>query len=370
MLTTVPMSLNFFTKQISELSKIYDVTLISSPVIELKNIAEREGVKSKGIKMKREISLQNDLISLFSLIYFFIKARPYIIHCNTPKASLIGLLAGFLTAIPKRLYYVHGLRYEGAKGRKKQILIFMEKISCFCATEIIAVSKGIQEIVQNELTTKQVKVLHNGSANGMFVEKFIEADYNVNAIKKELGIEPCDFVYCFLGRIVSDKGINELVNAFVEIYQQYPNTKLLLIGFFEEDIDPLLPNTYNLIKSHPGIIETGFQSDVKKYLSIIDILVSPSYREGFGLSILEANLMGKPVIVSKITGYSEIVNEGFNGFLVKVKSKDSLQNKMLYAYDNRIEIMSMGKRCIELVKEKYNHADVLAHAMSYYKNLQ
>ncbi|MGV0939086.1 glycosyltransferase family 4 protein [Empedobacter sp. ULE_I140] len=370
LMTTVSMSLNFFKEQINHLNQFYDVTLISSPSAELKEIAKRENVNYKGIKMNREIALFNDIKSLICLIIVFVKERPTVVHCNTPKASLLGLIAAYITRVPNRIYYIHGLRYEGVTGIKRKILITMEKISCFCANKIVAVSFGVQEIVQNDLTSKKVDVIHNGSANGMVIDDFINSQYNKSEIREELNILKSDFVYGFVGRIVGDKGINELIEAFQVLNEEYKNTKLLLIGFYEKELDPLKKETIEKIKNNQNIIELGFQKDVKKYLSIINVFVSPSYREGFGLSLLEANLMGKPVIATKITGYTEIVTQGENGFLIPIKNSEELKNKMEWSLLNSEIILKMKDQCINIVKEKYNHVDVLKYALNYYLQMK
>ncbi|MGV0995342.1 glycosyltransferase family 4 protein [Empedobacter falsenii] len=370
LITTVSMSLNFFKEQINHLNQFYDVTLISSPSNQLKEIATRENVNYKGIKMNREIALFNDIKSLINLIIFFLKEKPTVVHCNTPKASLLGLIAAYITRVPNRIYYIHGLRYEGATGIKRKILVTMEKITCFCANKIIAVSFGVQEIAQNDLTSKKVDVIHNGSANGMLIDEFINSQYNKSEIREELNILKSDFVYGFVGRIVGDKGINELIEAFQVLNEEYKNTKLLLIGFYEKELDPLKKETIEKIKNNQNIIELGFQKDVKKYLSIINVFVSPSYREGFGLSLLEANLMGKPVIATKITGYTEIVTQGENGFLIPIKNSEELKNKMEWSLLNSEIILKMKDQCINIVKEKYNHVDVLKYALNYYLQMK
>lgn len=361
------MSLNFFRDQIGVLNNFYDVTIISSSSEQLQEIAEREGVEFKGIEMKRDISLLKDLKSLFKLIYFFFKERPKVIHCNTPKASLLGLLAAYITKVPNRIYYIHGLRYEGTMGLKRKLLVAMEKLSCFCATDIIAVSFGVKEIAMRELTSKPITVIHNGSANGMFIDEFVNNEYDVFEIRKKLNINHNDFVYGFIGRVVSDKGINELISSFEKINEDIKNIKLLLVGRYENELDPLNNETKSIIENNKNIIEVGFQKDVKPFLVMMDVFVSPSYREGFGLTLLEANLMGKPVIASNITGYSEIIKEGKNGFFVNARDKISLTNKMKYVYENKKMLISMKSNCLNMIKEKYNHKEVLNEAINYYK---
>lgn len=364
LITTVPMSLSFFKGQIGKLSKDFDITLISSPDEELEQIAHSENVKYSAISMKRDISIIDDIVSLLKFLWLFIIQRPDVIHCNTPKGSLLGLITGYLTRVPVRIYYLHGLRYEGATGKKRQLLVVLEKLNCFCATHIIAVSHGIKQKVQDELTSKKVSVIHNGSANGMPVEEFLIENYDDYAIRESYGITKQDFVFGFVGRLVADKGINELVHAFNMLEQK--NIKLIMVGRYEPELDPLSQETQNIIKTNPNIIEVGFQKDVKKFLTIMDLFVSPSYREGFGLSVLEANLMKVPVLVTSITGYSEIVQEGKNGFFVDPKDTLTLFNKMKKISQSRDSLLAMKQQCYDEVASKYNHKEVLEKALEYY----
>lgn len=364
LMTTVPMSLNFFKGQINELSKEFDVTLISSPDNVLKKIAQRENVKYRTIAMKRDISLKDDISGLLKFLYLFAKERPQIIHCNTPKASLLGLTSGYLTRVPIRIYYIHGLRYEGAVGKKRQLLVNFEKLNCFFATDIVAVSHGIKQKVEQQLTKKPVRVIHNGSANGLDINEFSNHNYNAKIIREEYGISENDFVFGYVGRLVKDKGIGELVQAFNQLEQK--DIKLILVGKYEPDLDPLSQETLQIIKSNPNIIEVGFQKDVKKFLSIMDLFVSPSHREGFGVAVLEANLMKVPVLVSNITGHSEIVTQGINGFFVNPKNVQDLQEKMNHMLVAKEQLIEMKNACREEVVKKYDHNDVLKQAILFY----
>lgn len=364
LITTIPISLSFFEKQISEINKIFDVTLVSSPGSELKKIADTEKVKFKSIAMKREISLKDDISGLLKFLYLFAKERPQIIHCNTPKASLLGLTSGYLTRVPTRIYYIHGLRYEGAVGKKRQLLVNFEKLNCFFATDIVAVSHGIKQKVEQQLTKKPVRVIHHGSANGLDINEFSNHNYNAKIIREEYGISENDFVFGFVGRLVKDKGIEELVGAFNQLEQK--DIKLILVGKYEPDLDPLSQETLQIIQSNPNIIEVGFQKDVKKFLSIMDLFVSPSHREGFGVAVLEANFMKVPVLVSNITGHSEIVTQGKNGFFVKPKNVLDLQEKMNHMLVIKEQLIEMKNACREEVMKKYDHNDVLKQAILFY----
>lgn len=369
-LTTIPSSLNFFREQISILREIYNITLVSSDLPGLELISKREGVLFKAIGIKREISLFNDLKSLFKLYVFFRKEKPAIVHCNTPKASLLGLLAARLNFVPTRVYYIHGFKFHGVTGIKRKLLIIMEKIACMCATHIIAVSEGVQKIANAELTNKKVDIIHYGSPNGVFIKEYLDYSFDKHLIKQELEFNEQDFVYGFVGRLVGDKGVNELVTAFKHISFNNKNIKLLLVGKFESDLDPLLDATIKEINSNPNINYVGYQRDVKKYLSAMDVFVSPSYREGFGLSVLEASMMKLPVIVSNVTGYSEIVIENVTGFFVNPRDVNGLQQIMYNVYKDRSKLYLTGIKGRQLVMEKYDHQDVVDSAVKYYSKLQ
>lgn len=369
LITTIPFSLNFFKGQIKELNKIFDVTLISSGDPYLTTVASNEGVRARSLNMKRNISLFVDIVSLFKLIHMFFTEKPKIIHCNTPKASFLALLAGYITHVPFRIYYIHGLRFEGYTGLKRYLLIYIEKISCFCATDIIAVSFGVKQIAEQMLTRKKVTVLHNGSPNGILINEYIEYNYDKDGFRKELGILETDFVFGFVGRIVGDKGINELIDAFTRLSKIHVHVKLLLIGYYEERLDPLNKTTKSKILEDPNIIYMGFQQDVKKYLSVLDVFVSPSYREGFGLTLLEANLMGIPLIATSITGYTEIIQDGYNGFLIPSKNTLALFIKMKEMIEDKASIIGMKDNCRSAVLNKYNHENVLEKALEYYKKI-
>ncbi|MFV9472836.1 glycosyltransferase [Advenella sp. RU8] len=223
LITTIPNSLFFFKNQIKKLNQDFDVTLISSPGEKLESIAHNENVKYKSISMKRNISINNDIISFIKFFWLFLIQRPAVIHCNTPKAALLGLFSGFITRVPTRIYYIHGLRYEGEIEKKQKILIAIEKLCCFCATDIIAVSNGVKQKAKENLTNKKISIIHNGSPNGLPVQDFLVANYNKKKIYQELAISEEDFVFGFVGRLVGDKGINELVYAFNQLEQKILN---------------------------------------------------------------------------------------------------------------------------------------------------
>lgn len=368
-ITTIPLSMMFFKGQISVLKTFFDIHLVSSPGPLLDNAARNESVKMHPLQMSREIELLKDVVSFFKILKLLFRERPDVIHCNTPKASLLFLTAGFILRIPCRIYYVHGFKYHGTKGRKRSFLVLIEKITCFFATDIIAVSKGVQKELMKEITRKKIHIIGNGSINGINLSLFDATKYDKNHIRQNEGIESRDYVFGFIGRLVGDKGLNELVAAFTKLTLQYNNVKLLIIGAGEGNLDPIKATTLDQIQNNKHIVAVGFQEDVKPFISAMDLFVFPSYREGFGLSVMEANAMGVPAITSNIMGCNEIIEEGINGFLVPSKDELALYKKMEFCLNNKNLIEKMSLQCREVMQKKYEQNSVWSNSLMLYKQL-
>ena len=333
--TTVPHTLLFFKGQIQILKKLFDVTLISSPGSKLNYMQELEKVPTHGLEIKRNISLINDLKSLYHLVLLFKKTKPHVVHGNTPKGGLLSMLAAFICRVPKRIYCIHGLRYQGNTGIKGSILKAMERFTCFLASDIVTVSFGVAKTLKKDsITKKKVSVLANGSINGINSEYFAPGSINSNSLKEEIGLKKGNLVFGFVGRLVKDKGTNELIEAFVKLSEKYSHIRLLLVGGEEENLDPLLPITKKHLVNHPYIKSVGIQEDIRPYLDLMDIFTFPSYREGFGVSIMEAASMGIPAISSDTTGCNEIIQDGYNGILIPPRSTDHLKNAMELLINN------------------------------------
>lgn len=369
-ITTVPISLSFFKGQIQILKETFDIELISSAGKNLKKIAKQERVSSFALEMKREISILHDIKSLLQLISLFLKRKPYVVHGSTPKAGLLSMIAAWLTKTPVRIYYIHGLRYHGATGIKKKILMVMEKLSCFFATNVFSVSNGVKsELKANKITNKEIKVIWNGSVNGIDTKYFSTENTSNEQIKEKYAILDQDFVYGFVGRLVSDKGINELVRAFLKVNLKHKNTKLLLVGSFEDLLDPLEEKVKNEIENNPAIIYAGYQSDIRPFFKLMDLFVFPSYREGFGVSLMEAAAMGVPAISTNIIGCNEIVKNAYNGLLILPKSENDLLKSMLFLLESETTLNEMAKVCRHYVIDKYEQQELWQKTMKAYTQL-
>ena len=339
-ITTVPISFKVLLKgQLRFMaSNGFDVKGVSSEGEELKEVRENEGIVMEAINMSRKITPFQDLKSLWEMWNFLRKEKPQIVHTHTPKAGIIGMLAARLAGVPHRLHTVAGLPLMEAMGIKRKILNFVERLTYSSATRVYPNSKGLYNfILQNNFTqSNKLKIIANGSSNGINTTFFSPAqvsEIEKITLREKLNIQPDDFVFVFVGRIVSDKGINELIKAFSELQTAKNNEltgiKLLLVGGLESYLDPLNPETLAEINQNKDIISVGFQQDVRPFFAISDALAFPSYREGFPNVVMQAGAMGLPSIVSDINGCNEIIVEGKNGLIIPPKNVEKLKEKML-----------------------------------------
>jgi len=367
--TTVADSLPFFKGQIDVLKKSFDVELVSSPGIQHDEMCQMHNVQGHKLIMKRDISFISDFRSLWNLFFLFLKIKPDVVHSNTPKAGLLATIAAWIARIPNRIYYVHGLRYHGENGFKRKILMKMEVVSCFFATDVIAVSNGIKTALKTDkITNKEIKVIGNGSVNGIDIDYFNPDIISDVEVYQNHNIDKKDFIFGFIGRLVGDKGINELIKAFVKINKQF-DSKLLLIGTFEHALDPLQDETLKEIENNANILQVGFKKDVRPYLKAMDVFVFPSYREGFGIVLMEAASMGVPSISSDITGCNEIIIEGENGYLVESKNEAALYERMLYCVENKKVIKEMSTTTRSNIINKFEQQKHWAASLALYEEL-
>lgn len=370
--TTIATSLNFFKGQYQLLSEDFDITAIASHKDDLIKIGEDNGIKTHYIPMEREISLFKDFYSLICFICYFIKERPYIVHGNTPKGSLLSMIAAWITKVPVRIYMCHGLRYQGCGGFKRKLLMFMECISCRCATEVMCVSNGIKEVlIEDKITNKEPVVIWNGSVRGIDTIKFNPDNFKDNSnLKQQYNLNENDFILTFVGRIVKDKGINELVEAVNILHSKYANIKLLLIGKFENTGNPVSDITKRIIDESDFIITTGPQSNIASFLSITDLFVFPSYREGFGLSLMEAGAMGIPSLASNIPGCNEVVIDGQTGILIPSHSSQAIIDSIEKLYNNRELLNKIKSNCRNSIIERYEQNKLWQYYREFYLKLK
>ena len=331
--TTVPESLNILLRGQHKFMSTngFEVIGISSAGNALYEVSQEEEIRVIEINMSRKITPIKDFLSVYNLYKLIKKEKPIIVHSHTPKAGAVAMMAAKIANVPIRLHTVAGLPLMEAKGIKRKLLNFVEKVTYACATKVYPNSKGLYDfIVEEELISSiKMKIIANGSSNGIDTSYFDSERISENQREEfltRLNIQKKDFVFVFVGRLVGDKGINELIDAFARIKDS--NVKLLLVGGLESDLDPLKSETIHEIDKNKNIISVGFQKDVRPYFAISHCLVFPSYREGFPNVVLQAGAMGLPSIVSNINGCNEIIQEGINGSIIPSKDRESLYTVM------------------------------------------
>ncbi|WP_028892764.1 glycosyltransferase family 4 protein [Tenacibaculum sp. 47A_GOM-205m] len=375
-ITTVPLSLKVLLKGQHRFmsSKGFEVVGVSSQEKDLEEVQSDEGIRVVSIEMTRTIAPLKDLKSLWDFYKLCKKEKPIMVHSHTPKAGIVGMLGAKLADVPIRLHTVAGLPLMEAKGTKRKILDFVEKVTYASATKVYPNSKGLYDfILQNKFTTKEkLKVIGNGSSNGIDTSFFSTQQVSKetqNQLKEELNITNDDFVFVFVGRLVTDKGINELVTAFSKLSKEKKNIKLLLVGPFESDLDPLENETLNEIDNNRSIISAGYQKDVRPYFAIANVLTFPSYREGFPNVVMQAGAMGVPSIVSDINGCNEIIKEGKNGTIIPVKDSDAIYNAMQRMIEDEYFYKQVNSTAREMITSRYEQNLVWQALLEEYNTL-
>lgn len=375
---TVAMSLKILLKgQLKFLSQYYEVVAVSGNDADLDAVKKNEGVSVVPVTMKRSIDPFYDLISLYRLYKLFKKERPIIVHSITPKAGLLSMMAAKYANVPIRIHTFTGLVFPAKKGLFRKILILMDKVLCWHATHIIPEGEGVKnDLIANRVTSKPLQVLANGNVNGIdtaFFNPDVISKNQQQKLKDELQITNADFVFIFVGRLVGDKGINELVQAFSKLCSSsngFENTKLLLVGPFETDLDPLLPETLEQLESNENIISVGFQNDVRPYFAISHVLVFPSYREGFPNVVMQAGAMGLPAIVTDINGCNEIIVQNNNGIIIPEKNTSAIFDAMKMLRSNPELYFQLKNNSRQMITTRYEQQMVWEAILKAYQKFE
>ena len=349
---TIPLTIeSFFIPQLQYLAANgFDVTVVCSND---SNLQEKlgESIRFYPIDIPRGISVGGSIYALKTLTRFFKKEKFDLIQYSTPNAAFYSSIAAKKAGCKVRNYHLMGLRYLGASGMGRTILKALEKIACYNSTSIECVSKSNMEmgIKEGLFPKEKVTVVWNGSTGGVDLSRF---DFSKRQqwrreIRKELGYSGSDFVYGFVGRITKDKGIDELLSAFLELKD---NSKLLLVGDIEED-NHLDVELLSKAQQNSNIKFHSFVSDIERYYAAIDVLVLPSYREGFGNVVIEAGAMGTPAIVSNIPGPIDTIKKNTTAVVVQPKNTAELYAAMKKMQETDFALM--GAVALKYVKSHF-----------------
>ena len=380
--STISLTLSSFVEtSIKHLMSRYDLVLLSSPDQNLEKLGLKFNIKTIGVLMQRRMSPVQDLRSLLNLIKVFHKEKPYMVHSMTPKAGLLCMLAAWITRVPRRVHTFTGLVWPTATGLSRKILMATDWLTCACATHIIPEGKGVMKDLQH-ISHKPMKVLGFGNVRGVDLNYWRKTNASSNKLRE---IKRDDvFTFIFVGRIVRDKGINELIAAFDKLSHEY-KVRLLLVGTFEDALDPVAVSTKKIIEVNSSIEYLGPQygTDLLACYAASDCLVFPSYREGFPNTVLEAGAMELPSIVTDINGSREIIvcrNEENtspirdmklcdNGIIIPPRNEDFLYKAMEEVFKNDNVRAMMASQAREMVASRFEQSFVQKCLLDFYEEI-
>lgn len=358
-ITTVPISLEKLLEgQLSFMQDKFEVIAVSSEEKRLIEYGQKEKIPVHYIPMTRTISPIKDFISFVKMYRLLRAEQPTIVHTHTPKAGIVGMMAAYFAKVPHRLHTVAGLPLMEASGFKRTLLNVVEKFTYRFATKVYPNSIGLKEFIEAEKFVKpsKLKIIGQGSSNGIDTSYFAPKHFTneqINVQKKKLSIAEIDTVYVFVGRIVKDKGINELIQAFVKLHRENSGVVLLMVGPFEDALDPVSAETRKIIHEHASIKAVGYQEDVRLYFALSDFLVFPSYREGFPNVVMQAGAMGLPAIVSNINGCNEIIKHKENGLIIPPKNTELLYKAMKLLLNDTLLALQLKHHARPMITNRY-----------------
>jgi glycosyltransferase involved in cell wall biosynthesis len=374
-ITTVPLSLKLLLAGQMKFMKAngWEVIMVSSDGREVQQIIRAEGVEHEVIPFTRKITPFQDLTCIWKLYQLFRREKPDIVHTHTPKAGLLGMIAAKLSGQKIRIHTLAGIPYMAAEGSKKSLLVQAEKWTYSSATEVWPNSEGLKSFVIEEklCDAEKLKVIGKGSSNGVDFEKFnrdvLKENHLVAATMRILPGDD-DFIILSVGRLVQDKGIEELVHAFLES-KIYSMSKLVLLGSFEQELNPISIDLMKMIRENPKIVQIDWSDHVAHYMALADVLVHPSHREGFPNVLLEAGAMELPVICSDIIGNRDIISQQKTGLIFPVKEKSVLKEALEFAFVKRDNMAQLARNLNQEVQENYDRKSIHQALLANYNRL-
>jgi glycosyltransferase involved in cell wall biosynthesis len=373
-ITTAPQAIRaFLTEQASLVANNgIDIILVSGEGEEdWKKIKESTNVPTRVVKMARGISLFGDLKGLWDFIQLIRAEKPDIVHTMTPKAGLLGMLAARICNVPIRIHDVVGMVQQSKSGVLFYILDFMERLTYSCAQELIPNSFSLRDyIISRKMApASKVKILGRGSSHGINLNRFNQnalQEEKLSFAKKEINFDPqCRYITA-VGRMVKDKGINELVAGFNTLQASHQNLKLLLIGPFEPELDPLEAKTLKIIEESNDIIHISFSTMIEYYLSLSTILVHASHREGLPNVLLEAGAMQCPIVCAKATGNVDVVQHEETGLLFNIADEKDLVEKVDFALNNPTIVKKYSDNLYQIIHTYFKHTAVNQNVLDNY----
>jgi glycosyltransferase involved in cell wall biosynthesis len=374
-LTTVPQTLYFLVSHFRELrNRGVDVDVIAAPGEHLNRLRDDEKVNIHGVRMKRQLTPWEDLITVIAMVRLFRKLRPVIVHAHTPKGGLLGMLAAWLAGVRVRVYHVHGLPLETSKGLKRILLICAEWLACRCANQVYGVSDSVRNVVVQKglCPSARIRVLNHGSISGVdAIRTFVPeppSGTSRQRIRDHWGIKRESLVIGFVGRLVRDKGFRELAEAWQLLRVEFDEVHLLIVGGFETD-DLELHAAQNLLQQDNRVHFAGEVCNMPPLYSAMDVVAFPTYREGLGQVGLEAGAMQLPVVASRVTGCVDAIIDGTTGILVPPRDPEALAQALRsYLIDPALRQRHGAEGRVHVLA-KFSPDDVLSALFNEYDRL-
>lgn len=349
----------------------FDVTLVASPGPDLDAMAKHEGISTVAVPMRREVHVLEDLAALARLVRLLRRLRPVLLNASTPKAGLLGSLAGWLASVPVRIYTLRGLRLETTTGLKRALLVLAERTAHACAHRVVCASPSLLEAYRRVLALDGRKLTVLGPGNGIDLRR-LELDPErraaAAALRHAWGWDPGAPILGFVGRMTRDKGIPDLVEAFRSLRATHPDLRLLLVGDTEAG-DPLGTALRATLREHPAVRVTGFVDDPVPYYALMDVLALPSYREGLPNAILEASALGIPVVGYDATGTRDAIVDGRTGALVPPGDTQALVYALSRYLRDRALAKEHGEAGRSRVESEFVQVDVWRRVAAEYDRL-
>lgn len=352
------------------LSRDFEVTISCTKDDQYSVKRDEKNVAAIFVSMYRGISPFRDLLSILKMIFVILKVKPDVVHSYTPKAGLVAMTASWLCRVDVRIHTFTGLVFPSSKGFKRQLLLFIDRVIAFFATTVVPESEGVKtDLIEAGIVSSDVKIIGYGNIAGVDLDYFDAGNGAVlsgsSSVRSELFSNNA-FVFSYVGRINRDKGISELVGAFLSL----PGDAELVIVGSVDVTSPPDPMVLEAINNHPRIYCVGFRKDIRPYLAASDVMVLPSYREGFPNVVLQAMALGKPVVVTDVSGANEVVKPGHTGWVVPIRDTESLCQAMLEAMQSSRDVLNaMGMRGQSVVADRYERSWYLGRLLDFYHSL-
>ena len=352
----------------------FDVVMISADGKELAEVIENEKCRHIVVPMTRKITPLQDMKCLIQLIKIFRTEKPDIVHTHTPKAGLLGMLAAKIAGVRTRIHTVAGLPLMAETGLKYRLLKFIERLTYAAANQVWPNSQSLLNFISEKKLCKPAKLtmIAKGSTNGININRFNKSSLDekiMAAVKEQIQFSGKDIYLLSIGRLVADKGITELVHVFTQLQKDHVDLRLILVGEFEETLDPLPAATLREIEINPSIIHINWTNYVAYYLNLAHYFVFPSHREGFPNVLLQAGAMGLPIICSRITGNIDIVTHNKTGLIFECGNETQMNELLQYAITHPQELKTMAMQLQQDISENYRQENIWQNMLEAYKTL-